>query len=1246
MSFNINRVNNRIPEKNLQINTTPNAANLIQSSGTTNNSTVANITTLSLNNVQITANAEQLNSSKVTSAGIAESNKLLILDASRNISNINNISCNTLIANGQNITAAMFQVGGSDDLNNEYLTNIIDTGNTLSLKGLITDSRNNITNINSLAINTLQLNNNNISSSSYINTNLVIKQHEDIYPNIHSINSEFYTNTNNMTSISSNLIGTTSNTSVLNNYKWGGLAWSSELLLYVAVASGDLSNNSQINSIIISKDGHNWTNINAPISQSWNDIIWISKLKLFVAVSSNGNGQQIMTSSNGINWNLQTTLTNNITFTKLKWSNELNICIAIAKDTNNIIYSYNGINWFNTCSDLSINVGLNAIEWSSELGLFVATTNNIFSSGYRIVISSNGINWNYLPNVILPAQPLSIAWSSYLKRFIISNNSDTVISYSDNGFTWNNTTILGITSNIHNLLWIDELKIYIGFYSTNNNDFILYSKNGIQWSSFQTNLTSGSKSKNIIWSPELAQIIISMYEGKNSNVNNHRFLIITTNYIKKNANFIFYKNSLNFDYINNRIGFNIKNPNLPLEINSTDGNCLKLTTFSSNIEFNSIFNITNNGKLNINTSKFNILTDYSTYGLKLNNTLITTNVNTLNLLSSIINGTASKQLPLITDNNNNISNINLISCNSLIVNGNNISTNANNNLFLNNNIGLATPNKVLITDNNNNISNINILSSSNLQINNNKLIVNSSQSIINHNLTNINNIINKPNIEYIYPNYAQTLNKIRGITVHNATWVSLIWVSELQLYIALASANSTNNDRIFTSPDGITWTASVESRQVTASTSWSCITWSPELKLLVALNTSFNDYRISTSTDGFNWFPQHNTSNLNQSWNSICWASEINMFAAVSSNGYIMISKNGYNWTQVYQHSSSINLKSIIWANTLKLFIVITNQTSTNQILISSNGYNWTNINLELSSKTSSELSSITWSEELNILIASTTSNNIYYYSYNGRDWNIYLTTGLTNVRFQIIWIKDLSIFMMFNSAINNLFAYSKDGFNWNTSNFNIGILPQAYAWSNDLKRLVVLGSGGSAYVFNALFSNNALNTVVQQSNNFRINKTNGYIGLGISPSYQLELSIDSAAKASSSTWAVASDLRLKEDIEDANLDICYNNFKNINLVRYKWKDNIYSDSEINDRTQLGWIAQDVEEILPKSIITCNKFGYEDCKFLNSDQLLSTLYGTVQKLINNFKTQENNLNDLNNNIVNIETFLNNLEIDN
>jgi hypothetical protein len=164
-----------------------------------------------------------------------------------------------------------------------------------------------------------------------------------------------------------------------------------------------------------------------------------------------------------------------------------------------------------------------------------------------------------------------------------------------------------------------------------------------------------------------------------------------------------------------------------------------------------------------------------------------------------------------------------------------------------------------------------------------------------------------------------------------------------------------------------------------------------------------------------------------------------------------------------------------------------------------------------------------------------------------------------------------------------------------------------------------------------------------------------GQIGIGTTnPAYQIELSTDSAAKPTTSTWTISSDIRLKENIETADLDRCYDIVNQLPLKRYRWKDDIYGSNQIKDRSKLGWIAQDVESIFPKAVgITPFKYNryntttkpvldldgsniydengnivyetikeiiseetIEDCKDLNVDQIYAVMYGTIKKLIN------------------------------
>lgn len=176
----------------------------------------------------------------------------------------------------------------------------------------------------------------------------------------------------------------------------------------------------------------------------------------------------------------------------------------------------------------------------------------------------------------------------------------------------------------------------------------------------------------------------------------------------------------------------------------------------------------------------------------------------------------------------------------------------------------------------------------------------------------------------------------------------------------------------------------------------------------------------------------------------------------------------------------------------------------------------------------------------------------------------------------------------------------------------------------------VGIGTDGKAYVYqrendNLIFGTNNQTRVTISSS--------GNVGIGVSASYQLHLSSDSAAKPSTNTWTISSDERLKENIELANLDRCYEIVKTIPLKRYTWKDSVYTQEQVSDRSKLGWIAQDVQTVFPKAVnvndftlqtkhLEINEEGIEqevndileDCLDLNSDQIYAVMYGAIQKL--------------------------------
>ena len=173
-------------------------------------------------------------------------------------------------------------------------------------------------------------------------------------------------------------------------------------------------------------------------------------------------------------------------------------------------------------------------------------------------------------------------------------------------------------------------------------------------------------------------------------------------------------------------------------------------------------------------------------------------------------------------------------------------------------------------------------------------------------------------------------------------------------------------------------------------------------------------------------------------------------------------------------------------------------------------------------------------------------------------------------------------------------------------------------------------GSGdGNAYVTqrsnaDLIFGTNSLARMqISKDGNVTLGGYAGYAG-----PYQLELTTDSAAKPSTSTWTITSDQRIKDNIITADIDRCYDIVKNLDLKRYTWKDEYITSDITKDRNKLGWIAQDVEAVFPKAVDTISMYGIPDCKTLNTDQIYAVMYGTIKKLQTMCETLQQQVNAL------------------
>ena len=99
--------------------------------------------------------------------------------------------------------------------------------------------------------------------------------------------------------------------------------------------------------------------------------------------------------------------------------------------------------------------------------------------------------------------------------------------------------------------------------------------------------------------------------------------------------------------------------------------------------------------------------------------------------------------------------------------------------------------------------------------------------------------------------------------------------------------------------------------------------------------------------------------------------------------------------------------------------------------------------------------------------------------------------------------------------------------------------------------------------------------------------------------------------------WTQTSDRRIKENIEGASYDKCYENIDRLELKRFNYIKEFKTGKK--DTRQLGFIAQEIKDIFPKSVFTnsynSDELNIPDMLSIDIGQINYTLFGAVKKLM-------------------------------
>jgi len=516
-------------------------------------------TGLTLASILVTATAPQLNYNNITSVGVGQASKTLVLDSNRNINNINSLTSTNLITTNLTIGGSQLNITGTQ-INYAAVST---PGVAEASKALVLNSSSNITGINSL------------SSTTLTATNLNGTIQTASQPNITSIG------TLSSLTITGGISGLT-NLSLTGNLTGANTVSATNLTGLITTASqpnitsvgtlNNLSVNGTLETAILNVD--TLTINSSTITASGTEI---NRLTSVTAGTVSASKALVVDASRNL-VNLNSLTTTSVVATNLtgaiQTASQPNVTSVGTLSSLTLAGAVSGVTNLTMSGTLS---GASVLSATTLTGLLsTAVQTNVTSLG---ILSSLRVTSNLALGTTTPARQMEINSStgnclrlSYdaptgsatnYADLLVNSGGDLILTSSSNKLNLSSKVIIGGSSSINELQFNgvtgdigNEGFTYITERLYGGNDFselLLY----------KANEGDGSSGPD--------RIRLRAYE--------HRFQIIPT--LETYSTFNDNGNAM-IIATNGQIGINTTSPNRQLEINSSNGNCLRLTYNDNN----------------------------------------------------------------------------------------------------------------------------------------------------------------------------------------------------------------------------------------------------------------------------------------------------------------------------------------------------------------------------------------------------------------------------------------------------------------------------------------------------------------------------------------------------------------------------------------------------------------------------------------------------------------------------------------
>jgi hypothetical protein len=256
--------------------------------------------------------------------------------------------------------------------------------------------------------------------------------------------------------------------------------------------------------------------------------------------------------------------------------------------------------------------------------------------------------------------------------------------------------------------------------------------------------------------------------------------------------------------------------------------------------------------------------------------------------------------------------------------------------------------------------------------------------------------------------------------------------------------------------------------QVVGGAGWTKLVWAAEINKFCAIAYNFGDDRVMTSPDGITWTDI--TVPLHTFW-GLAWSPQLSMFCGVSATAFIT-STDGVTWVENASLTVAGSYRAIAWAPELGIFCAVSDLSSVS--MTSDDGTTWIAGVME-----NTRFQSVTWAPQLGLFCALSSQSNIAATSPDGLVWTSH-TTILNNTWQGVAWAPQLAIFCaVANSSTGDLVMTSPDGINWD-SHAGVGSKWRDVTWSSELCIFCAVGDGDAGS--RAMTSTDGINWVLQKS--------------------------------------------------------------------------------------------------------------------------------------------------------------------